>query len=161
METETSGERHHRRIRGVQLFTIGFTGTTAAHFFERLRRAKIERLIDVRLNNVSQLAGFAKRNDLEFFLRELCNADYVHELRLAPRDEDLKAVRGGKMSWGEYEEAYAARLRERRVEATLSRALFDRRAVLLCSEAKATHCHRRVAAEYLRDAWGDVSITHL
>jgi uncharacterized protein (DUF488 family) len=145
----------------IELFTIGFTGTSAANFFGRLRKAKIERLIDVRLNNVSQLAGFAKKKDLEFFLRELCNADYVHELLLAPRDEDLKAVRGGKMSWEEYERAYAALLRERRVESALSRTLFDRRAVLLCSEARATHCHRRIAAEYLRDAWGDMEITHL
>lgn len=145
----------------MQLFTIGFTGTSAANFFGRLRKARIERLIDVRLNNVSQLAGFAKKNDLEFFLREICNADYVHELLLAPRDEDLKAVRGGALSWEEYEHAYAALLRERRVETTLSRALFDRRAVLLCSEAKAAQCHRRIAAEYLRDAWGDIEITHL
>ncbi|HYC89027.1 MAG TPA: DUF488 domain-containing protein [Thermoanaerobaculia bacterium] len=145
----------------IELYTIGFTGTSAANFFGRLRKAKIERLIDVRLNNVSQLAGFAKKNDLAFFLRELCDADYVHELLLAPRDEDLKAVRGGKMSWEAYEQAYAALLREWRVESTLSRSLFDRRVVLLCSEAKAIHCHRRIAAEYLRDAWGGVTITHL
>ena len=145
----------------IDLYTIGFTGTTAANFFGRLRKAKIERLIDVRLNNVSQLAGFAKKNDLQFFLREICGAAYVHELLLAPRDEDLKAVRGGKMSWSDYEQAYAALLRERRVETTLDRSLFDRRAVLLCSEAKPAHCHRRIAAEYLRDAWGAVTITHL
>jgi uncharacterized protein (DUF488 family) len=145
----------------VHLYTIGFTGTSAAHFFGRLRKAKIERLVDVRLNNVSQLAGFAKKNDLAFFLKEIVGADYVHELLLAPRDEDLKAVRSGKMSWEEYERAYAALLRERHVEAALDRSLFDRRAVLLCSEAKPEHCHRRIAAEYLRDAWGDVTITHL
>ena len=145
----------------IDLYTIGFTGTTAANFFGRLRKAKIERLIDVRLNNVSQLAGFAKKNDLQFFLREICGADYVHELLLAPRDEDLKAVRAGKISWSDYENAYAALLRERKVESALDRSLFDRRAVLLCSEAKPAHCHRRIAAEYLRDAWGEVTITHL
>jgi uncharacterized protein (DUF488 family) len=145
----------------IELCTIGFTGTSAANFFNRLRRAKIERLIDVRLNNVSQLAGFAKKNDLEFFLREICGADYVHELRLAPRNEDLQAVRGGKMSWEEYEVAYAALLRERQVESTLDRSVFEKRCVLLCSEAKPAHCHRRVAAEYLRDRWGGVTITHL
>ncbi|HUR81349.1 MAG TPA: DUF488 domain-containing protein [Thermoanaerobaculia bacterium] len=145
----------------IDLYTIGFTGTSAANFFGRLRRAKIERLIDVRLNNVSQLAGFAKKNDLAFFLREICDADYVHELLLAPRDEDLKAVRAGKLSWDEYETRYAALLRERGVESTLDRSLFDRRCVLLCSEAKPAQCHRRIAAEYLKDAWGDVAITHL
>ena len=140
------------------LHTIGFTQHSAAEFFGKLRDARVERLVDVRLNNVSQLAGFAKRADLEFFLRELCGADYVHELRLAPRDEDLKAYRDGKMSWSDYETLYLATLRERRVE-TMER--FDRRSVLLCSEATAERCHRRIAAEYLRDAWGDVEIRHL
>lgn len=140
------------------LHTIGFTQHSAAEFFGKLRDARVERLVDVRLNNVSQLAGFAKRADLEFFLRELCGAGYVHELRLAPRDEDLKAYRDGKMSWSDYEALYLATLRERRVE-TMER--FDRRSVLLCSEATAERCHRRIAAEYLRDAWGDVEIVHL
>ena len=145
----------------MQLFTIGFTQHSAAEFFGKLRGVSIERLVDVRLNNVSQLAGFAKRADLEYFLRELCGADYVHELRLAPRDEDLKSVRGGKMSWPDYERAYLALLQERRVEETIERSLFAKRSVLLCSEATAEKCHRRLAAEYLRDAWGDVEITHL
>jgi uncharacterized protein (DUF488 family) len=145
----------------MQLFTIGFTQHSAAEFFGKLRGASIQRLVDVRLNNVSQLAGFAKRGDLEYFLRELCGADYVHELRLAPRDEDLKAVRGRQMAWRDYEEAYVALLRERRVEETIERSLFAKRSVLLCSEATAEKCHRRLAAEYLRDAWGDVEITHL
>lgn len=145
----------------IDLFTIGFTGTSAENFFGRLRRARIERLVDVRLNNVSQLAGFAKKNDLAFFLKAIVGAEYVHELLLAPRDEDLKAVRSGRMSWEEYEAAYLALLRERRVETSLDRSLFDRRVVLLCSEAKPDRCHRRVAAEYLRDAWDDVTITHL
>ena len=145
----------------MELFTIGFTQHSAAEFFEKLRGASIQRLVDVRLNNVSQLAGFAKRGDLEYFLRELCGADYVHELRLAPREEDLKAVRGRQMSWSDYEDAYIALLRERRVEQTIERSLFAKRSVLLCSEATAEKCHRRLAAEYLRDAWGDVEITHL
>jgi len=142
----------------VLLHTIGFTQHSAAEFFGKLRAAGIERLVDVRLNNVSQLAGFAKRGDLEFFLRELCGAEYVHELRLAPRDEDLKAYRGGKMSWAEYEAVYLATLRERRAE-TMER--FDKRSVLLCSEATPEQCHRRLAAEYLRETWGDVEIVHL
>lgn len=145
----------------IQLHTIGFTQTTAEHFFDRLRDARIERLIDVRLNNVSQLAGFAKRDDLAFFLQAILGADYVHELLLAPEEETLKAVRGGKVSWTDYENAYLAVLRKRRVEKKLDRALFDRRVVLLCSEASPEHCHRRIAAEYLRDHWGGIAITHL
>lgn len=141
------------------LHTIGFTQHSAAEFFGKLRDARIERLVDVRLNNVSQLAGFAKRADLEFFLRELCGADYVHEVRLAPRDEDLKTYRAGKMSWAEYETVYLATLRERRVETMMER--FTKRSVLLCSEATPEQCHRRLAAEYLRAAWGNVEIVHL
>ena len=145
----------------THLHTIGFTQTTAADFFGRLRDARIERLIDVRLNNVSQLAGFAKKPDLEFFLREIVGADYVHELLLAPEEEALKAVRGGKVQWPEYERTYLALLKKRRVEKALDRKLFAKRSVLLCSEAKPDHCHRRLAAEYLREAWGGITITHL
>ena len=143
------------------IHTIGFTKKTAAQFFETLRSAGIRRLVDVRLNNVSQLAGFAKKPDLEFFLREICDADYIHELRLAPAEEDLKAYRDGALSWKEYEERYLALLHTRDVEASVPRELFDRPAVLLCSEATAKQCHRRLAAEYLSAAWGDVEIVHL
>ena len=145
----------------IDLYTIGFTQSSAEHFFGRLRKAKIERLIDVRLNNVSQLAGFTKRDDLAFFTRELAGADYIHELSLAPDEEALKSVRGGKVSWAEYERTYLALIKKRRVEKTLDRKLFAKRCVLLCSEAKPAQCHRRLAAEYLRDAWGGVAITHL
>lgn len=145
----------------IELYTIGFTQKSAETFFTTLQRAEIRRLIDVRLNNVSQLAGFAKKNDLQFFLRSIVGADYVHELRLAPEAGALEAVRGGKMSWTDYEKTYLALIRKRKVEETIPRSLFDVRSVLLCSEATAEHCHRRVAAEYLAAAWGDVRITHL
>jgi uncharacterized protein (DUF488 family) len=145
----------------MELCTIGFTKKSAEEFFGALRRAKIERLIDVRLNNVSQLAGFTKKNDLAFFVREIAGADYVHELRLAPRDEDLVAYRAGKFTWADYERSYAALLRERKVEETIPRELFAVRSVLLCSEATAEHCHRRLAAEYLAAAWGGITIKHL
>ena len=144
-----------------RIHTIGFTKKTAQEFFETLRRAGIRRLVDVRLNNVSQLAGFAKKPDLEFFLREICDADYVHELKLAPQDEDLKAIRDGKLRWQEYEKRYLTLLRERSVERTVPRQLFDKPAVLLCSEATPEQCHRRLAAEYLAKAWGDLEIVHL
>jgi uncharacterized protein (DUF488 family) len=145
----------------MELCTIGFTKKSAADFFGALRGAKIERLIDVRLNNVSQLAGFTKKNDLAFFVRELVGAEYVHELRLAPRDEDLVAYRAGKLTWVDYEQSYAALLRERKVEKTIPRSLLEVRAVLLCSEATPEHCHRRLAAEYLAAKWGGITIRHL
>jgi uncharacterized protein (DUF488 family) len=130
----------------VQLFTIGFTQHSAERFFTKLRKAGIVRLIDVRLNNVSQLAGFAKRDDLRFFVRELCAADYLHELRLSPLEEQLKSYRAGEVSWADYSVAFRRLLKERRVEDVLDSKLFDR-AALLCSEATATQCHRRLAAE--------------
>ena len=63
----------------VNVYTIGFTQTTAEGFFNRLIKAKIQRVIDVRLNNTSQLSGFAKVKDLTFFLRQLAEIDYLHE----------------------------------------------------------------------------------
>src|SRR5262249_13214726 len=132
------------RARGgapVEIYTIGFTKRSAADFFGALRRAGIKRLVDVRLNNSSQLAAFTKREDLPFFLRELCGADYRHEPLLAPTRElldDYKKRRGG---WQAYEERFLALMAERVVETALDRSLFDRPTVLLCSEPTPEHCH--------------------
>lgn len=145
----------------MEIYTIGFTQTSAERFFGRLRKAGVKRLIDVRLNNISQLAGFAKRDDLAYFLRELCGVDYRHEPLLAPTQvllDDLKK-RGGQ--WAEYECGFNALLRARRVEQTVDRKLLDVRSVLLCSEAKPDQCHRRLAAEYLAKRWDIDRIIHL
>jgi uncharacterized protein (DUF488 family) len=115
----------------------------------------------VRLNNTSQLAGFAKRDDLQFFLRELCGAEYVHEPLLAPSADLLKAYRQRQLSWDHYAAAYLALLVERRVASALSPAVLADRTVLLCSEATAAHCHRRLALEHLASAWGDIIPVHL
>jgi hypothetical protein len=125
-----------------------------------LRDAGIVRLLDVRLNNASWLAGFARRVDLPFFLKELCGAEYLHEPRLAPTREILGAYRksGG---WQDYERAFFELLRERRVEETLDRNLFDVPTVLLCSEAGPEHCHRRLVLEYLDREWGGIRAVHL
>ena len=145
----------------MELLTIGFTKKSAEEFFTTLRRAGVRQLVDVRLNNVSQLAGFTKKNDLAFFLREVLDVAYVHEARLAPLAEQLEAYRSGVMSWEEYEVAYAALLRERKVQERIPRSMFETRSVLLCTEEKPEHCHRRLAAEYLAKKWKDVTITHL
>lgn len=146
----------------MEIFTIGFTRTTAEDFFERLRTNRIERLLDVRLNNKSQLAGFAKRDDLAYFLRELVGADYEHAPLLAPTQDILNEFKKKKeMPWGEYEDRFLALMREREIEKTLSPAEFSKRTVLLCSEATPEHCHRRLVAEYLRDHWEKVEIVHL
>jgi uncharacterized protein (DUF488 family) len=145
----------------MEIYSIGFTQKTADQFFSRLRNAGIRRLLDVRLNNVSQLAGFAKRGDLAFFLREICSAEYLHEPLLAPTADILDAYRGKKLSWAEYESRFLALMAERQVENRLDRAGFQSPTVLLCSEPTAEHCHRRLVLEYLRDKWGDMTISHL
>lgn len=145
----------------MEVYTIGFTQSTAARFFGRLTEAGIERLVDVRLNNISQLAGFAKRDDLAYFLREICGAEYVHEPRLAPTQEMLDAYKKQRGPWPEYERRFLALLAERRVEETLDRNLFAVPTVLLCSEATPEMCHRRLVLEYLSAHWSDLEIVHL
>ena len=145
----------------MEIYTIGFTQKSAAEFFGLLRRAGIRRLIDVRLNNTSQLAAFAKRDDLEYFLAEICGADYHHEPMLSPTKEILDAYKKREIAWDEYEARFLDLLVEREVEQTVDRRLFDVPAVLLCSEPTAEHCHRRLVAEYLAEQWGGATITHL
>lgn len=145
----------------MEIYTIGFTKTTAADFFGRLKKAGIRRLIDVRLNNVSQLAGFAKRDDLAYFLRELCDVGYVHEPLLAPTQELLDSLKKHKGAWQAYETGFMQLLKERHVEERLTPEYFEGPSVLLCSEHTAEHCHRRLAVEYLDTRWGNVHAVHL
>jgi uncharacterized protein (DUF488 family) len=145
----------------MDIYTIGFTHKSARQFFESLLQAGIRRLIDVRLKNVSQLAGFAKRDDLAYFVEEICRAEYRHELLLAPTEDLLDYVKKRKGSWAEYERRFLALLAERRIEERLDQRLFEVPTVLLCSEATAEHCHRRLILEYLTGAWGDITAIHL
>jgi uncharacterized protein (DUF488 family) len=145
----------------MEIYTIGFTKKTAAQFFGALREADIERLIDVRLNNVSQLAGFTKRDDLEFFLGELCNASYLHEPMLAPTQPLLDSYKKRHLPWNEYEHRFTQLMADRRIEDRLDPKLFERRTVLLCSEPTAERCHRRLVVEYLDKAWGGIKAVNL
>jgi len=145
----------------MEICSIGFTQKTAEQFFTLLRRAGIRRLLDVRLNNSSQLAAFTKREDLAFFLKEICGADYRHEPLLAPTQDILDVYKKNKGSWLDYETKFLALMADRKIEDKIDRALFSVPTVLLCSEPTAEHCHRRLVLEYLRDKWGDLTITHL
>ena len=145
----------------MEIFTIGFTQSTAEHFFGRLRQAGIRRLIDVRLNNSSQLAAFAKRDDLAFFLRELCDAEYLHEPSLAPTQDILDAFKKEKGDWEVYKQKFLQLMEDRCIESTLKREDFQVPSVLLCSEATPENCHRLLVAEYLQRKWGDVEVVHL
>ena len=144
----------------VHLFTIGFAGKSAEDFFTRLRDAGVKRLVDIRLNNTSQLAGFAKKDDLRFFLKAIGGIDYVHVPELAPTQEILEAYKKLKGDWAAYEVGFLELMAQRGVEDKVSRELLDQ-ACLLCSEDKPAHCHRRLVAEYLQRRWGEVEITHL
>jgi uncharacterized protein (DUF488 family) len=145
----------------VEVYSIGFTKKTAEQFFGLLKRSGIRQLLDVRLNNVSQLAGFTKRDDLRFFVGEICGAEYRHEPLLAPAKEILDRYKKGKGSWEEYERRFVALMKERRIEEKLDRSLFSLPTALLCSEPTAEHCHRRLVLEYLAEKWGDLRILHL
>ena len=145
----------------MEVFTIGFTQSTAARFFGRLKAAGVRRLLDVRLNNRSQLAGFAKRDDLAYFLRELCAADYIHEPLLAPTQDMLDGYKKHGGAWAQYEREFLDLMAARAVEKTISRESFQTPTALLCSEAAAEHCHRRLVLDYLQQRWGDLTVTHL
>jgi uncharacterized protein (DUF488 family) len=144
----------------TRILTIGFTKTSAEAFFCTLVEAQVRRVLDVRLHNVSQLAGFAKRGDLEYFLRTIGSIGYVPVELLAPTAEMLDAYRKRIESWAAYEQRFLQLMAERRVDEQLSRDLLDG-AALLCSEDSPRHCHRRLVAEYLAEHWGDVTIHHL
>jgi uncharacterized protein (DUF488 family) len=144
----------------TRLFTIGFTQKSAEQFFTTLIDAGIRRVVDVRLNNVSQLAGFTKRADLPFLLRRIGNIDYVHRPELAPTQDILDALKKRGGDWADYEREFTALLVNRRIEATVAPDLGDGDC-LLCSEATPEQCHRRLVAEYLREHWRPLDIRHL
>ncbi|MDR3090521.1 MAG: DUF488 domain-containing protein [Desulfobulbaceae bacterium] len=144
----------------MKIFTIGFTKKNAEQFFGRLKAAGLSKIIDIRLNNVSQLAGFTKKDDLRFFLREILGIDYVHEPQLAPTKDILDAYKKNGGNWDAYERGFLDLLSSRHIEKKLDKNTFAG-ACLLCSEANPEHCHRRLVAEYLRDQWNDVEIRHL
>lgn len=141
--------------------TIGFTKTTAENFFARLRKAKVKRVIDVRLHNTSQLAGFAKADDLAYFLKTINGMDYTPEPSLAPTEALMKFFKTDKGDWTVFARDFSALMKERKIEKALQPSFFDG-ACLLCSEATAHRCHRRLVVEYLNREWnGALEVEHL
>jgi uncharacterized protein (DUF488 family) len=144
----------------IQLFTIGFTKSTAEHFFDRLQSAGVKKVIDVRLWPSTQLAGFAKQNDLSFFLKTIAGIEYEHHPWLAPTAEILKNYRDKKIMWAEYEKLYLNLLNLRNTSEKAK--LMDlNKSCFLCAEDTPNKCHRRLLAEYLQKNWDDVEIVHL
>ncbi|MFF9673888.1 DUF488 family protein [Streptomyces eurythermus] len=144
----------------MKIYTIGFTKKPAEKFFNLVRNSGASTLVDVRLNNVSQLSGFAKRDDLKYFLAELCSMAYVHRSDLAPTQSILDDFKKQGSGWATYEERFLTLIRQRRVEEAVPKELLAN-AVLLCSEDQPHHCHRRLVAEYFAECWGGVTIEHL
>ena len=144
----------------MKLSTIGFTKKPARRFFDLLRESGAKRIVDVRINNTSQLAGFAKKNDLAYFLGEICGMDYVHLPSLAPTRELLSAYRKKTIRWDAFERRFIALMRHRQIEVTTPKDVL-RDGCLLCSEDRPHHCHRRLVAEYLSEHWGGIEIAHL
>ncbi|MBM4274658.1 MAG: DUF488 domain-containing protein [Deltaproteobacteria bacterium] len=145
----------------MEIYTIGFTQKSAAEFFETLKQAGIKRLVDIRLNNQSQLAGFTKQADLQYFLEKICRIEYIYEPLLAPSREMVEGYRKRELSWEDYESQFIKLMEERQITKHIKKLFFKKRTVLLCSEPRPDQCHRRLVAEFFMRRWGDVSILHL
>ena len=144
----------------MRLFTTGFTQKSAESFFGALQRAGVKRIVDVRLNNTSQLAAFAKARDLQYFLKAIGDIGYIHKPEFAPTSDILDEYKKKKGSWEDYEKAYASLMERRRADADALAVLRDGDC-LLCSEFEPTHCHRRLLAERLLKCKEDLEIIHL
>ena len=144
----------------MRICTIGFTLKNAEEFFRRLRNSGVKRVVDVRLNNVSQLAGYSKRDDLKFFLKSILDIEYVHSPALAPTQDILDEYKKNKGDWKVYEQKFLDLIQQRNIENQIPKELVNE-GCLLCSEDKPHFCHRRLVVEYLNAKWGDVHIEHL
>jgi len=145
----------------MNVYTIGFTEKSAKTFFTLLRKNGVRRVLDVRLNNISQLAGFAKKNDLIYFLKELSNADYIHVPELTPTKLILDAYKKKEITWSIYEEKFTNLMAQRSIENTIDKNLLDD-GCLLCSEHLPHHCHRKIVVDYLNKHWNmALKVTHL
>lgn len=146
----------------MKIFTIGFTQKTAREFFDKIKNNKIELLFDIRLNNVSQLAGFAKGKDLEYFLKVICDCEYVHDILFAPTKELLDNYRAKKTSWVEYEKVFSEIMNNRQLNKRFENFYNKYENIcLLCTEPTADQCHRRLVAEFLQNNFEDIEIKHI
>jgi uncharacterized protein (DUF488 family) len=149
----------------MELYTIGFTGKSAKQFFELLKQHQIRTMVDIRLNNSSQLSGFSKGNDLKYFLKTICNIEYIHLIELAPTKELFDEYRNKKIKWEEFEKLYLGLLADRNIKEVLDSKIGSdfEHICLLCSEASAEKCHRRLAAEYIKNEYPEknISIVHI
>ena len=145
-----------------EIYTIGFTQKTAQNFFELLKNNNIEVVLDIRLNNTSQLAGFAKYPDIKYFLHEICNIDYVHDTEFSPTETTLKKYKKKEIKWEQYVEEFNQTMAKRNIhEYIQSNYATDKRICLLCSESTADQCHRRLVGNEFKEVFNDLEIVHL
>jgi uncharacterized protein (DUF488 family) len=144
----------------IRINTIGFTKKGAEKFFTALRLENVKRVVDIRLNNVSQLAGFAKKDDLRYFLKTICSIAYLHVPELAPTEDILSEYKKQGERWQVYETKFTELMSQRRIEDKMKGIVSDGDC-LLCSEDKPDYCHRRLVAEYLKEKWGNLEIRHI
>ena len=143
-----------------QIYTIGFTGKTAEEFFTKLEKGGVNRVVDIRLKNSSQLAGFAKKDDLKYFLKKINGIEYLHVPELAPTESIMDSYKGKKIGWPEYEKQFNNLLAERKVENNMKNEVLEGDC-FLCSEEKPNYCHRRLVVEYLQKKLCNITIIHL
>jgi uncharacterized protein (DUF488 family) len=139
------------------IFTIGFTKKTAQFFFELLKKNKVNVIVDIRLNNTSQLAGFSKFPDIKYFLEELCAIDYISDINFAPTDQILKDYKAKRISWHEYVIQFNELMQLRKINEYIKLEYGNcgyNNICLLCSEEKSTNCHRSLVAKYFCDVLG-------
>lgn len=144
------------------LYTIGFTQKSAEQFFELIKKHKIELLLDIRLNNKSQLAGFTKGSDLKYFLAQMCECRYDHCVDCAPTKEILDAYKNNQITWNDYESLYLPLMEKRKtVGSILKKSAQYERVCLLCSEPTPDRCHRRLLAELVVESDPTIQIKHI
>lgn len=144
-----------------KLYTIGFTQKTAEVFFELLKKNNIETVIDIRLNNTSQLAGFAKFPDIQYFLDEICGIKYIHDKMFSPTEETLKRYKNKEIDWKQYTEEFNQTMKMRTIDKHIEETYSNYDKIcLLCSEATSDKCHRRLVAAYFNKIFG-AEIIHI
>jgi len=147
-------------INGI--YTIGFTQKTAQTFFELLKKSNIDVVLDIRLNNTSQLAAFAKYPDIKYFLKEMCDIEYIHDTKFSPSESTLKRYKKKEINWNQYVEEFAKTMNERKInEYIQSKYTINKKICLLCSEATAEQCHRRLIANDFKQVFDKLEIIHL
>lgn len=144
------------------IYTIGFTKKTAQTFFELLKDNNVEVILDIRLNNTSQLAAFAKYPDIKYFLHKICNIDYIHDTKFCPTELTLKKYKNKEINWNQYVEEFNQTMDKRNIHEYIRLNYSnDKKFCLLCSESTAEQCHRRLVSNEFKEVFNEIEIVHL